>query len=65
MPPYPYWPKGLEEQADPDLPSASSEEAAADLQYRFLRRDGNLFDARVHISPLLNEKGEQKGWMTS
>ena len=65
MPPYPYWPKGLEEQADPDLPSASSEEAAADLQYRFLRRDGNLFDARVHISPLLNENGEQKGWMTS
>ena len=65
MPPYPYWPKGLEKQANPDLPSPGKDYEAADLQYRFQRRGGNMFDARVHISPLLNGKGEQKGWMTS
>ncbi|WP_163579517.1 PAS domain S-box protein, partial [Klebsiella pneumoniae] len=29
------------------------------------RKDGSLFDARVYVSPLVDTKGKQTGWMTS
>jgi PAS domain-containing protein len=30
-----------------------------------MRKDGTLFDARMYVSPLIDPKGMQTGWMTS
>jgi hypothetical protein len=30
-----------------------------------MRKEGTLFDARMYISPLIDPKGQQTGWMTS
>ena len=35
------------------------------MQVRVKRKDGSLFDARLYVSPLIDAKGEQTGWMTS
>ncbi|NBX96321.1 MAG: PAS domain-containing sensor histidine kinase, partial [Betaproteobacteria bacterium] len=29
------------------------------------RKDGEIFDARMYVSPLVDHRGEQTGWMTS
>jgi PAS domain S-box-containing protein len=64
--PFPYWP-------DADLDSLASrleEELAGKtipggIQVRVKRRDGTLFDARLYVSPLIDARGTQTGWMTS
>ena len=30
-----------------------------------MRKEGAMFDARMYISPLIDSKGQQAGWMTS
>jgi hypothetical protein len=30
-----------------------------------MRKDGTRFDARMYVSPLIDAKGQQTGWMTS
>jgi C4-dicarboxylate-specific signal transduction histidine kinase len=30
-----------------------------------MRKDGSVFDARMYVSPLVDAKGQQTGWMTS
>ena len=30
-----------------------------------MRKDGSIFDARMYVSPLIDPKGQQTGWMTS
>jgi PAS domain-containing protein len=30
-----------------------------------MRKDGTQFDARMYVSPLIDPKGQQTGWMTS
>jgi signal transduction histidine kinase len=35
------------------------------FQVRVKRRDGTLFDARLYVSPLIDARGTQSGWMTS
>ena len=30
-----------------------------------MRKDGSVFDARMYVSPLIDPKGQQTGWMTS
>jgi hypothetical protein len=30
-----------------------------------MRKDGSLFDARMYVSPLIDPRGQQTGWMTS
>jgi signal transduction histidine kinase len=30
-----------------------------------MRKDGSIFDARMYVSPLVDPKGQQTGWMTS
>jgi PAS domain S-box-containing protein len=65
LPPYPYWPEGVEESANEGRPSVFDDYGAADVQYRLQRKKGNYFDARIHSMPLLNEWGQQTGWMSS
>ena len=64
--PFPYWP---EEDRD-TLASHLEEELAgkvlpSGIQMRVKRQDGTLFDARLYVSPLIDSRGMQSGWMTS
>jgi PAS domain S-box-containing protein len=64
--PFPYWP-------DEDysvLRTRLSEELAgrveaSGIQFRVKRKDGNLIEARLYVSPLIDAFGQQTGWMTS
>ena len=64
--PFPYWP-----DADHDSQSQLwSEELAGTatpggVQARVKRPDNSLFDARLYVSPLVDARGTQTGWMTS
>jgi PAS domain S-box-containing protein len=64
--PFPYWP-----EADRDsLTSRLEEELAgkalpSGTQVRVKRQDRTLFDARLYVSPLIDARGVQTGWMTS
>ncbi|MEY4712581.1 MAG: hypothetical protein RIS88_2031 [Pseudomonadota bacterium] len=66
LPPFPYWP-----DEDRDLLTARLEDelsgrsTVGGFQVRVKRKDGSLFDARMYVSPLIDAKGEQTGWMTS
>jgi PAS domain S-box-containing protein len=64
--PFPYWP---EEDRD-SLTSRLEEELAGKtlpggIQVRVKRPDGTIFDARLYVSPLIDARGIQTGWMTS
>ena len=64
--PFPYWPdqdrellmRRLEEEI-------SGQHSAGGFQVRVKRKNGQLFDARMYVSPLIDAKGQQTGWMTS
>ncbi|WP_296699560.1 PAS domain-containing sensor histidine kinase [Rhodoferax sp.] len=64
--PFPYWPdadraalkSGLEDEL-------AGKTTAGGIQVRVKRRDGTLFDARLYVSPLIDARGTQTGWMTS
>nr|MDP2191687.1 PAS domain S-box protein [Rhodoferax sp.] len=64
--PFPYWP-----DADRDSLTARLEEELAGkttpggIQVRIKRQDDTLFDARLYVSPLIDARGTQSGWMTS
>jgi len=64
--PFPYWP---EEDADALTFRLQEELSGHSLpggfQVRVKRRDGTLFDARMYVSPLIDARGTQSGWMTS
>ncbi|NML48068.1 PAS domain S-box protein [Ramlibacter sp. G-1-2-2] len=65
-PPFPYWP-----EEDRELMSARLEDelqgrtVQGGFQVRVKRKDSSLFDARLYVSPLVDAKGHQTGWMTS
>ena len=64
--PFPYWPdqdrellmRRLEEEI-------SGQHSSAGFQVRVKRKNGQLFDARMYVSPLIDATGKQTGWMTS
>jgi PAS domain S-box-containing protein len=64
--PFPYWPED-----DRELLAARLEEEISGrttpggFQVRVKHRDGSIFDARMYVSPLVDGKGVQTGWMTS
>jgi PAS domain S-box-containing protein len=65
-PPFPYWP-----DEDRELLMARLEDELkgrtiqGGFQVRVKRKNGSLFDARLYVSPLVDAKGNQTGWMTS
>ncbi|MBC7603138.1 MAG: PAS domain S-box protein [Ramlibacter sp.] len=65
-PPFPYWPEqDLEQLAarlDDELHGRTT---LGGFQVRVKRKDGTLFDARLYVSPLIDAKNNQTGWMTS
>ncbi|MFM2239779.1 MAG: hypothetical protein RJA69_1153, partial [Pseudomonadota bacterium] len=66
LPPFPYWPDEdvqlLNRRLQDEINGVTSNSA---YQVRVKRKNGQLFDARVYMSPLIDAKGQQTGWMTS
>ena len=66
MPPYSYWP----EQDHEALARVLADELAGgaqavNRQIRMQRKNGELFDARLYISPLMDGQGRHSGWVAS
>jgi PAS domain S-box-containing protein len=65
-PPFPYWPDEdrdtLEQKLAQEL---QGETTSSGFQVRVKRRSGEVFDARLYVSPLVDARGQQTGWMTS
>ncbi len=64
--PFPYWPT---EDFDV-LKNRLSEELTgliqpSGIQFRVKRKDGTIIEARLYVSPLIDARGQQTGWMTS
>ncbi len=66
LPPYPYWPP---ERADENMRLLQQElqgrSPSGGIEVRLMRKDQSHFDARLYVSPLIDPKGQQTGWMTS
>ena len=64
--PFPYWPEAdrdtLTSRLDDEL---NGRTPLGGIQVRVQRREGGLFDARLYVSPLIDSRGAQTGWMTS
>ncbi len=64
--PFPYWPEDdhelLAARLEDELKGRST---PGGFEVRVQRRDGGIFDARMYVSPLIDPKGHQTGWMTS
>ncbi len=66
LPPYPYWPPDRAEENQRLLrQEMQGRSPAGGIEVRLMRKDGQLFDARMYVSPLVDLKGQQTGWMTS
>jgi PAS domain S-box-containing protein len=64
--PFSYWPEedkeALMARLDEEI---SGRTTPGGFQVRVKRKDGGVFDARMYVSPLVDPKGIQTGWMTS
>ncbi len=64
--PFPYWPEQdtewLMARLDDELMGRST---PGGFEVRVKRKNGEIFDARMYVSPLIDPRGQQAGWMTS
>jgi PAS domain S-box-containing protein len=66
LPPYPYWPPDrIEENGRLLQQELQGRSPSAGIEVKVMRKDGSVFDARMYVSPLIDPKGQQTGWMTS
>ncbi len=66
LPPYPYWPPDrIEENGRLLQQELQGRSPAGGIEVKVMRKDGGVFDARMYVSPLIDPKGQQTGWMTS
>ncbi|CAN5505764.1 oxygen sensor histidine kinase FixL [soil metagenome] len=66
MPPFPYWPADRQEENQRLLTQElQGRSPAGGIEVRVLRKDGTQFDSRMYVSPLIDPRGQQAGWMTS
>ncbi len=66
MPPYPYWPTDrIEENLRLLQQELQGRSPAGGIEVKVMRKNGSVFDARMYVSPLVDPKGHQTGWMTS
>lgn len=64
--PFPHWPEAeienLSSRLDDELHGRTP---LAGFEVRVKRKGGEVFDARMYVSPLIDPRGQQTGWMTS
>ena len=64
--PFPHWPESeistLMARLEDELHGRTP---AGGFEVRVKRKNGNTFDARMYVSPLIDPHGQQTGWMTS
>ena len=66
FPPFPYWPEDrIEENMRLLQQELQGRSPAGGIEVKVKRKDGSVFDARMYVSPLIDPKGQQTGWMTS
>jgi PAS domain S-box-containing protein len=66
LPPFPYWPDEDRETLEQKLAQELlGETTSSGFQVRVKRKTGEVFDARLYVSPLVDAHGQQTGWMTS
>jgi len=66
LPPFPHWPPDrIEENARLFQQELQGRSPAGGIEVKVLRKDGSMFDARMYVSPLIDARGHQTGWMTS
>jgi PAS domain S-box-containing protein len=66
LPPYPYWPADrIDENTRLLLQELQGRSPAGGIEVKVMRKNGTLFDARMYVSPLVDSRGHQTGWMTS
>ena len=66
QPPFPYWPPDrYEENNRLFQQELQGRSPAGGIEVKVMRKDGTLFDARMYVSPLIDPRGQQTGWMTS
>ena len=65
-PPFPHWP---EAELDTSMARLDDElhgrTPPGGFEVRVKRKNGQIFDARMYVSPLIDPRGQQTGWMTS
>ena len=66
LPPYPYWPPDrIEENGRLLQQELQGRSPSGGIEVKVMRKDSSVFDARMYVSPLIDPKGQQTGWMTS
>lgn len=64
--PFPYWPEEdreiLSARLDDEINGRTT---PGGFQVHVKRKDNSIFDARIYVSPLIDARGLQTGWMTS
>jgi PAS domain S-box-containing protein len=66
LPPFPHWPPDrMEENRRLFEQELQGRSPAGGIEVKVMRKDGSTFDARMYVSPLIDAKGHQTGWMTS
>ena len=66
LPPYPYWPPDrIDENSRLLQQELQGRSPTGGIEVKVMRKDGSRFDARMYVSPLIDPRGQQTGWMTS
>lgn len=66
LPPFPHWPPDrMEENRRLFEQELQGRSPPGGIEVKVMRKDGTIFDARMYVSPLIDAKGNQTGWMTS
>ncbi|KAF4530818.1 hypothetical protein B566_EDAN018850 [Ephemera danica] len=66
LPPFPYWPPDrIEENTRLLQQELHGRSPAGGIEVKVMRKDGTVFDSRMYVSPLIDPRGQQTGWMTS
>ena len=66
LPPYPYWPPDrIDENSRLLQQELQGRSPSGGIEVKVMRKDGTQFDARMYVSPLIDPKAQQTGWMTS
>jgi PAS domain S-box-containing protein len=66
LPPFPYWPPDrIAENSRLLQQELQGRSPAGGIEVKVMRKDGSVFDARMYVSPLIDPRGQQTGWMTS